>query len=59
MRIFDTRQGTGGAGRGVGAGGVAWMTCVGGRWRPLMERGSFQLYFNGVQWVTFKFNLKF
>ena len=32
---------------------------AGGRWRPLAACGTFQLYCNGVQWVTFKFNLKF
>ena len=29
------------------------------RWRPLTVCNPFQLYCNGVQWVTFKFNLKF
>lgn len=29
------------------------------RARALATRGPSQLYCNGVQWVTFKFNLKF
>ena len=28
-------------------------------WRPLTVCNPSQLYCNGVQWVTFKFNLKF
>lgn len=32
---------------------------TGMRWRPLTVCNPFQLYCNGVQWVTFKFNLKF
>lgn len=32
---------------------------AGVRWRPLTVCNPFQLYCNGVQWVTFKFNLKF
>lgn len=47
----------------VGALGMAaWRErCVlaGVRWRPLTVCNPFQLYCNGVQWVTFKFNLKF
>ena len=61
MAIYVTSDAHGHVRRwsGAGADGVAWMTRVGGRWRPLTGRGSFQLYCNGVQWVTFKFNLKF
>lgn len=32
---------------------------TGVRRRPLTVCNPFQLYRNGVQWVTFKFNLKF
>ena len=47
----------------VGAlGQTAWRErrgLTGVRWRPLTVCNPFQLYCNGVQWVTFKFNLKF
>ena len=47
----------------VGALGMAawreWCVLAGVRWRPLTVCNPFQLYCNGVQWVTFKFNLKF
>lgn len=47
----------------VGALGMAaWRErcgLAGARWRPLTVCNPFQLYCNGVQWVTFKFNLKF
>ena len=47
----------------VGAlGQAAWRERRGladGRQRPLTVCNPFQLYCNGVQWVTFKFNLKF
>lgn len=47
----------------VGAlGQTAWRErrgLAGVRWRPLTVCNPFQLYCNGVQWITFKFNLKF
>ena len=57
VRIFDTRL------RRVRrwSGSSCWRCTVNGARgaRALATRGSSQLYCNGVQWVTFKFNLKF
>ena len=59
VRIIDTRRGA----RAVLVGALVLVArCFRGVGRPLVTVGSggtFQLYCNGVQWVTFKFNLKF